>query len=303
MGTHGRGGVKHVVLGSVAEKEDRARLEGAGDHRARAGPGAMTPPLPDRPNLRIVLTGGPGGGKTTALDLFRRELGNGVVAVPESATIMPHRRLSRVDNPDARRAAQTAIYHVQRNLEDVQSALHPTRVLLCDRGTVDGAAYWPGSGDDFFRAMRTTHQAELERYDAVFFQSAAVGGLKIEGGNPRPTPRPASRRWRSTRRCAGCGRSTRASSWCPTAPASSRNQHGPGNLAERGGPARRRQSRRVTRAAATPEASLHSGLPERGSRSSTVLPPFCTRVAWISRCCRSSRPGPPRPAPARPARS
>lgn len=148
----------------------------------------MTPPLPDRPNLRIVLTGGPGGGKTTALDLFRRELGDRVVAVPESATIMFTGGFPRVDDPDARRAAQTAIYHVQRNLEDVQSALHPTRVLLCDRGTVDGAAYWPGSSDDFFRAMHTTHQAELERYDAVvFFQSAAVGGLKIEGGNPART--------------------------------------------------------------------------------------------------------------------
>lgn len=148
----------------------------------------MTPPLPDRPNLRIVLTGGPGGGKTTALDLFRRELGERVVAVPESATIMFTGGFPRVDDPDARRSAQTAIYHVQRNLEDVQSALHPTRVLLCDRGTVDGAAYWPGSGDDFFRAMRTSHEAELERYDAVvFFQTAAAGGLKIEGGNPART--------------------------------------------------------------------------------------------------------------------
>ncbi len=88
----------------------------------------------------------------------------------------------------ARRSAQTAIYHVQRNLEDVQSALHPERVLLCDRGTVDGAAYWPGTPDDFFAAMGTSFEAELRRYDAVvFFQSAAVGGLSIEGGNPART--------------------------------------------------------------------------------------------------------------------
>ena len=37
---------------------------------------------------RIVLTGGPGGGKTTAADLFRREIGEGVVIVPEAATMM-----------------------------------------------------------------------------------------------------------------------------------------------------------------------------------------------------------------------
>lgn len=148
----------------------------------------MTPASGRHSNVRIVLTGGPGGGKTTALDLFRRELGERVVAVPESATIMFTGGFPRVDDPDARRSAQTAIFHVQRNLEDVQSALHPKRVLLCDRGTIDGAAYWPGDPDDFFGAMNTTHDAELARYDAVvFFQSAATGGHGIEGGNPART--------------------------------------------------------------------------------------------------------------------
>jgi len=148
----------------------------------------MNHPLPARPSLRIVLTGGPGGGKTTAIDLFRRELGDRVAVVPESATLMFTGGFPRSDDPDARRAAQSAIYHVQRNLEDVQSALHPSRVLLCDRGTIDGAAYWPGTPEDFFRAMHTSFEQELTRYDAaVFFQSAAAGGLKIEGGNPART--------------------------------------------------------------------------------------------------------------------
>lgn len=148
----------------------------------------MNHPLPARPSLRIVLTGGPGGGKTTAIDLFRRELGERVTVVPESATIMFTGGFPRVADPDARRAAQRAIYHVQTNLENVQSALHPSRVLLCDRGTLDGAAYWPGEPEDFFVAMNTSYENELERYDAVvFFQSAAVGGLKIEGGNPART--------------------------------------------------------------------------------------------------------------------
>lgn len=148
----------------------------------------MNHPLPRSPAFRLVVTGGPGGGKTTAIDLFRRELGARVVVVPESATIMFTGGFPRVDDADARRSAQTAIYHVQRNLEDVQSALHPERVLLCDRGTVDGAAYWPGTPDEFFAAMGTSFEAELRRYDAaVFFQSAAVGGLSIEGGNPART--------------------------------------------------------------------------------------------------------------------
>src|SRR6478672_3468896 len=90
---------------------------------------------------RIVLTGGPGGGKTTAADLFRREIGERVVVVPESATLLFAGGFPRSTDAPARRASQRAIYHVQRNLEDVQSARYPDRVLLCDRGTVDGAAY------------------------------------------------------------------------------------------------------------------------------------------------------------------
>lgn len=134
---------------------------------------------------RIVVTGGPGGGKTTAADLFRREIGERVVVVPEAATMLFAGGFPRVVEPLARRAAQRAIYHVQRNLEDVQSARFPDRILLCDRGTVDGAAYWPDEPSGFFEAVGSTEAAELARYDGViFFESAAVGGMSIEGGNP-----------------------------------------------------------------------------------------------------------------------
>ena len=58
-------------------------------------------------------------------------------------------------------------------------------MLLCDRGTVDGAAYWPDDPEDFFASVGTTLQAELARYDEVIFlETAAVGGMGIEGGNP-----------------------------------------------------------------------------------------------------------------------
>ena len=141
------------------------------------------PPSPKR--CRIVLTGGPGGGKTTAADLFRREIGDLVVIVPEAATILFQGGFPRSREPQASRFAQTAIFHVQRHLEDVQAALFPGRTLLCDRGTVDGAVYWPGQPDDYFKAVATTLDIELARYDAViFFETAARGGVSIEGGNP-----------------------------------------------------------------------------------------------------------------------
>ncbi len=141
--------------------------------------------LPMQRRCRIALTGGPGGGKTTAADLFRRELGESVVIVPESATILFAGGFPRAHEIDAGRAVQRAIFHVQRNLEDVQSARYPDRILLCDRGTIDGAAYWPNGDRDFFTSMGTTFETELQRYDAVvFFETAAVAGASIEGGNP-----------------------------------------------------------------------------------------------------------------------
>jgi predicted ATPase len=137
---------------------------------------------------RVVVAGGPGGGKTTAVDLFRREIGPSIVLVPEAATMLFAGGFPRGDDDETRRAAQRAIYHVQRNLEDSHAARYPDRVLLCDRGTVDGTAYWPGAPESYFTELGTSLEAELARYDAVvFFESAAVGGLQIEGGNPTRT--------------------------------------------------------------------------------------------------------------------
>ena len=134
---------------------------------------------------RIVLTGGPGGGKTTAADLYRREIGDEVVVVPEAATLLYSGGFPRSGKDGVRRATQRAIYHVQMNLEDAQSAHYQSRVLLCDRGTIDGAAYWPGEPQEFFDHLGTTLEKELTRYDVViYFETAAVGGIAIEGGNP-----------------------------------------------------------------------------------------------------------------------
>lgn len=114
---------------------------------------------------RIVLTGGPGAGKTAVLELVRRALPAHVRVLPESAGILFGGGFPRGDTPGLRRAAQRAIYYTQRELEATADDAEES-LVLCDRGTVDGAAYWPGPGE-LWDAVGTTREAQLARYDAV----------------------------------------------------------------------------------------------------------------------------------------
>ncbi len=139
----------------------------------------------DNITRKIVLTGGPGGGKSTAADLIRRELGSGIVVVPEAATLLFSGGFPRYDEVGAKVAAQKAIYHLQTNIEDVQHARYPGRTLLCDRGTIDGLIYWPEEKEPgYFESVGTSLEKEFKRYDAViFFESAAAGDISTEGTN------------------------------------------------------------------------------------------------------------------------
>ncbi len=116
---------------------------------------------------RIVVTGGPGAGKTAILELARRDLCEHVDILQESARIVFGGGFPRRNDIDGRRAAQRAIFHVQSELERLGSSSANVSTLLCDRGTVDALAYWPGPWSDFFRDLGTTHEAELGRYAAV----------------------------------------------------------------------------------------------------------------------------------------
>jgi len=134
--------------------------------------------------VRIALTGGPGGGKTTAADMIGRELGTAVCVLKETATMLFEGGFPRNGNADARRACQRAIYHAQRENEAAHQAHNPGRILLCDRGTLDSAVYWPDGPEAFFRAVGSDAETERARYDGVvFFESAALGGMDLDRGN------------------------------------------------------------------------------------------------------------------------
>ena len=114
---------------------------------------------------RIVLTGGPGAGKTAVLELIRQSFCSHVKVLVEAAGIVFGGGFPRGNDAATRRAAQRAIFFVQRELETAAESNNPA-IVLCDRGTVDGAAYWPGP-DDLWSSVESSVGEQLRRYDAV----------------------------------------------------------------------------------------------------------------------------------------
>jgi predicted ATPase len=117
------------------------------------------------PRRRIVLTGGPGAGKTAILELVRRAFCAHMRILPETAGILFGGGFPRGDSALLRRAGQRAIFFTQRELEATADGTDAA-IVLCDRGTVDAVAYWPGP-EDFWTAVGTTLEQQLARYDAV----------------------------------------------------------------------------------------------------------------------------------------
>lgn len=115
---------------------------------------------------RVVLTGGPGAGKTAVLELIRQSFCEHVRVLPEAAGVVFGGGFPREDDPECKRAAQRAIFYVQRELENAADS-HKPAVVLCDRGTIDGLAYWPGPPEDFWSSVGTARESELGRYAAV----------------------------------------------------------------------------------------------------------------------------------------
>ena len=131
---------------------------------------------------RVVLTGGPGAGKTAVLELVKKSFCRHVVVLPESAGIVFGGGFPRRSDIASAQSAQRAIYYVQRELETAAVVQNPA-VILCDRGTVDGAAYWQGE-PDLWTAVGTTLADELSRYSAVIHLRVPSANEGYDHSNP-----------------------------------------------------------------------------------------------------------------------
>ena len=151
---------------------------------------------------RIVLTGGPCAGKTIFLKEAGKTYGHRVILVPEASTLLLSGNIpppmghadwpkSLVPGGTWRRAFQTQILATQKHLEASLYTLAievGAKVMICDRGILDGAAYWPEGLTDFARHFELDLAKVYNRYDLVIhLESVVVCNQEDFGRNNNPT--------------------------------------------------------------------------------------------------------------------
>lgn len=145
--------------------------------------------LTDLHSYKFVLTGGPCGGKTTGLArllYFLKERGFECVNVAEAFTILASNGMSgdffATGGMDV--VIQNTVMDVQMSLEDgierILRARGKPAVMLCDRGTMDGAAYMDRAQWQALLESRGTNETEIRdnRYNAVFHMVTAADGAE-----------------------------------------------------------------------------------------------------------------------------
>lgn len=130
---------------------------------------------------KIVITGGPCAGKTTALDVIRKtyeEKGYTVVIVPETATELLYGGVA-IDSMETR-LFQKTLLELQLHKEEcflkaVNDMKHEKIVVFFDRGAIDGKGYM--KDEEFIQNLNELGLSETElfnRYDAVICLETAA---------------------------------------------------------------------------------------------------------------------------------
>ena len=138
------------------------------------------------PVHKIVVTGGPCGGKTTALSRIKIELsrlGYTVLVVPESATQLNSNGITPwgcITTKDYQRC-QMRLQVYKEQIYDEAAAVIPSDkiVIVCDRGMLDNRAYM--TDEEFCDVLAEQGWSEValrESYDAVFHLVSCARGAE-----------------------------------------------------------------------------------------------------------------------------
>ncbi len=121
---------------------------------------------------KIVLTGAPSSGKSSALKHLMRLGWPKVAFVPETARV-----LLGAGYPTPAHGSLEQIHAFQKDILSLQASIEAAwdaraaqlRHLVLDRGRPDGAGFWPAGEEDYFRSFSMNAAHELSRYDHVLF--------------------------------------------------------------------------------------------------------------------------------------
>lgn len=133
---------------------------------------------------KIVLTGGPCAGKTTALtwiNNYFEDRGYTVLFIPETATeLIPNGVAPWVcnSNYDFQNAVATLQKTKEKVFEAAAKGMNSEKILIvCDRGMLDSKAYMKQSEfKRLLKEMNSTEVRERDSYDAVFHLATAAKG-------------------------------------------------------------------------------------------------------------------------------
>jgi tRNA (Thr-GGU) A37 N-methylase len=128
----------------------------------------------------VVLTGGPGGGKSTLIEEMRQDtrLASRFVALPEAVQYVRFVNISPEE-----KLFQSALVHLHMGLEDgLKRALGRanSRFIVCHRGSLDPLAFWMERGwpeKEFFASTCTTLDDHYRRYVAVIHLVTSADGV------------------------------------------------------------------------------------------------------------------------------
>ncbi len=125
-------------------------------------------------SIKIAVTGGPSGGKTTLIEALKKEFGQKLKVVPEAASILYKGGFPRIKNYSGYLHAQKAIFATQKEIEALTIENYKESLIVCDRGSLDSLAYWPDAEEHFFKTFNTTRELELARYDWLLHLDTAM---------------------------------------------------------------------------------------------------------------------------------